>query len=179
MDLALRFSRAIDQLNTFFGWIADWLVLFSSLICAFNAMRRYAFAESSNAWLEIQWYMFAGIVLLGASYTLKTNNHVRVDIIYSIVKPRTRLWIDLFGLVFFLMPAMCALAYMSWPYFLQSYESGEISANASGLIRWPVKLILPLGFGLVALQGVSEIIKRIAALQGRYVVDTKYEKPLQ
>lgn len=87
MDLALRFSRAIDQLNTFFGWIADWLVLFSSLICAFNAMRRYAFAESSNAWLEIQWYMFAGIVLLGASYTLKTNNHVRVDIIYSIVKP--------------------------------------------------------------------------------------------
>jgi TRAP-type mannitol/chloroaromatic compound transport system permease small subunit len=119
------------------------------------------------------------MVLLGAAYTLKTNNHVRVDIIYSIVTPRTRLWIDLFGLVFFLMPAMLTLAWMSWPYFLQSWDAGEISANASGLIRWPVKLLLPVGFALVALQGLSEIIKRIAALQGRYVVETKYEKPLQ
>jgi TRAP-type mannitol/chloroaromatic compound transport system permease small subunit len=95
------------------------------------------------------------------------------------VTPRTRLWIDLFGLVFFLMPAMLTLAWMSWPYFLQSWDAGEISANASGLIRWPVKLLLPVGFALVALQGLSEIIKRIAALQGRYVVETKYEKPLQ
>jgi len=179
MDAALKLSRAIDLLNTFFARIADWLVLLASLICAVNAMRRYALSESSNAWLEIQWYMFAGMVLLGAAYTLKTNNHVRVDIIYSIVTPRNRLWIDLFGLVFFLMPAMLTLAWMSWPYFVQSWQAGEISANASGLIRWPVKLLLPVGFGLVALQGASEIIKRIAALNGRYVVETKYEKPLQ
>ena len=175
----LKLSRAIDAVNLVFGRIAEWLVLLAALISAGNATSRYLFSISSNAWLEIQWYMFGGMVLLGAAHTLKLNEHVRVDLIYMSVSRRTQLWIDFLGLICFLMPAMLVLAWISWPVFLDSFLQNEHSSNAGGLIRWPVKLLLPLGFALIALQGISEIIKRWAALRGDLKLDLRYEKPLQ
>ncbi len=162
----LAFSRLVDAISAAFGRIADWMVLASCAISAGNAAVRYGFSMSSNAWLEVQWYLFAGVVMLGASYTLERNEHVRVDLVYGSVGPRVRLWIDVFGLVFFLLPAMALLAWMTWPFFWDSWVRGEGSPNAGGLIRWPVKLVLPLGFLLVTLQGLSELVKRIAALAG-------------
>jgi TRAP-type mannitol/chloroaromatic compound transport system permease small subunit len=175
----LKLSEAIDWLNGKFGVIANWLVLIACLISAGNAASRYAFNASSNAWLEIQWYLFAGMVLLGAPYTLKMNEHVRVDLIYGMVSERARIWIDILGGFLFLLPICILLIYFTWPWFVESWHIHEISSNAGGLIRWPVKLLLPVGFLLMALQGVSEIIKRIAALE--HVVDMHfdYEKPLQ
>jgi TRAP-type mannitol/chloroaromatic compound transport system permease small subunit len=172
-------SRAIDRLNAEFGVIANWLVLLACLISAGNAGSRYLFSASSNAWLEIQWYMFAGMVLLGAPYTLKMNEHVRVDLVYGMVSERTRIWIDIVCGVLFLLPICVILTYFTWPWFVESWRIGEISSNAGGLVRWPVKLMLPIGFGLMALQGVSEIIKRIAALEHVIEADFTYEKPLQ
>ena len=179
MRALLKLSEAIDWLNGKFGIIANWLVLVACLISAGNAASRYAFNASSNAWLEIQWYLFAGMVLLGAPYTLKMNEHVRVDLIYGMVSERTRIWIDILGGLLFLLPICILLIYFTWPWFVESWHIHEISSNAGGLIRWPVKLLLPVGFLLMALQGVSEIIKRIAALE--HVVDMHfdYEKPLQ
>jgi TRAP-type mannitol/chloroaromatic compound transport system permease small subunit len=179
MTALLKLSRAIDAVNLVFGRIAEWLVLLAALISAGNATSRYLFSISSNAWLEIQWYMFGGMVLLGAAHTLKLNEHVRVDLVYMSVSRRTQLWIDFLGLIFFLMPAMTVLAWISWPVFVTSFHQGELSTNAGGLIRWPVKLLLPLGFSLIALQGISEIIKRWAALRGELELDLRYEKPLQ
>ena len=179
MKSLLRFSEAVDKLNRGFGEIANWLVLLACLISAGNATSRYLFSASSNAWLEIQWYMFSGMFLLGASYTLKVNEHVRVDLVYANVSDRTRLWIDLLGIIFFLLPATVILAYMTWPCFLDSFYRGETSANAGGLIRWPVKILLPIGFFLLTLQGLSELIKRVAALKGLLKLDTKYEAPQQ
>jgi TRAP-type mannitol/chloroaromatic compound transport system permease small subunit len=172
-------SRAIDRLNAEFGMIANWLVLFACLISAGNAASRYLFSASSNAWLEIQWYMFAGMVLLGAPYTLKMNEHVRVDLIYGMVSERTRIWIDIICGFLFLLPICVILTYFTWPWFVESWRIGEVSSNAGGLLRWPVKLMLPVGFFLMALQGISEIIKRIAALEHVIEADFKYEKPLQ
>jgi TRAP-type mannitol/chloroaromatic compound transport system permease small subunit len=175
----LRLSGAIDALNDKFGVVANWLVLLACLISAGNAVSRYLFAASSNGWLEVQWYMFAGIVLLGGPYTLKVNEHVRVDLVYGSVSERARLWIDLIGGILFLLPICVILVYFTWPWFVESYLTGEQSSNAGGLIRWPVKLILPLGFALMALQGVSELIKRVAAIMGQYELQYTYEKPLQ
>lgn len=172
-------SRGIDRLNAEFGMIANWLVLFACLISAGNAASRYLFSASSNAWLEIQWYMFAGMVLLGAPYTLKMNEHVRVDLIYGMVSERTRIWIDIICGFLFLLPICVILTYFTWPWFVESWKIGEVSSNAGGLLRWPVKLMLPVGFFLMALQGISEIIKRIAALEHVIEADFKYEKPLQ
>jgi TRAP-type mannitol/chloroaromatic compound transport system permease small subunit len=172
-------SRAIDRLNAEFGVIANWLVLLACLISAGNAGSRYLLSASSNAWLEIQWYMFAGMVLLGAPYALKMNEHVRVDLVYGMVSERTRIWIDIFGGFLFLLPICVILTYFTWPWFVESWTIGEVSSNAGGLVRWPVKLMLPVGFALMALQGVSEIIKRIAALEHVIEADFKYEKPLQ
>jgi TRAP-type mannitol/chloroaromatic compound transport system permease small subunit len=179
VKVLLMFSRAIDRLNAEFGVIANWLVLLACLISAGNAGSRYLFSASSNAWLEIQWYMFAGMVLLGAPYTLKMNEHVRVDLVYGMVSERTRIWIDIVCGVLFLLPICVILTYFTWPWFVESWRIGEISSNAGGLVRWPVKLMLPIGFGLMALQGVSEIIKRIAALEHVIEADFTYEKPLQ
>jgi TRAP-type mannitol/chloroaromatic compound transport system permease small subunit len=175
----LAYSRVIDWISTQLAVVANWLVLLAALISAGNAGSRYLFSESSNGWLEIQWYMFAGMVLLGAPYTLKMNEHVRVDLVYGMVSERTQIWIDIVGGVLFLLPICVILTYFTWPWFVESWGINEASSNAGGLIRWPVKLLLPVGFGLMALQGVSEIIKRIAALE--HVIDTefKYEKPLQ
>jgi len=179
MQALLAFSRAVDALNTRLGGVADALVLLSCMISAGNAFSRYAFSISSNAWLEIQWYMFAALVMLGASYTLKRNEHVRVDIVYAHVSTRAQIGIDIFGLVLFLLPATVILAYLSWPVFHNSWLLGEVSANAGGLLRWPVKVFLPLGFALITLQGLSELIKRIAMLTGHMQADLHYERPLQ
>lgn len=162
----LGFSRAVDAMNAFIGRIADWLVLSACLISAGNAVVRYGFSWSSNAWLEVQWYLFAGTVMLGAAYTLKRNEHVRVDLVYGSVGQRVRLWIDILGILLFLLPAMVLLAWMTWPFFVESWIRHEGSPNAGGLLRWPVKLLMPVGFALVTLQGLSELVKRIAALRG-------------
>jgi TRAP-type mannitol/chloroaromatic compound transport system permease small subunit len=175
----LAISRGIDWINTQFAVVANWLVLLAALISAGNAGSRYLFSESSNGWLEIQWYMFAGMVLLGAPYTLKMNEHVRVDLFYGIASERTRIWIDSVGGLLFLLPICVILTYFTWPWFVESWTLNEASSNAGGLVRWPVKLLLPVGFFLMAIQGVSEIIKRVAALEHVIDVDFKYEKPLQ
>jgi TRAP-type mannitol/chloroaromatic compound transport system permease small subunit len=175
----LKLSRAIDFINDRFGEVANWLVLLACLISAGNAMSRYAFSLSSNAWLEVQWYMFAGMVMLGAPHTLRLNEHVRVDLLFSSVSERTRIWIDILGIIFFLFPICIILMYFTWPWFVESWHIQEMSSNAGGLIRWPVKLVLPVGFALMALQGVSELIKRIEALIHHHRLQFEYEKPLQ
>ena len=179
MKLCLGLSRAIDAINERIGTVADWLVLLACLISAGNAFSRYAFGLSSNAWLEIQWYMFGAVVMLGASYTLKKNEHVRVDIVYANVSTRRQIGIDIFGFILFMLPATVIMTYLSWPIFHNSWAQGEISANAGGLIRWPVKILLPIGFFLLSLQGISELIKRIAMITGHMQADLHYERPLQ
>jgi TRAP-type mannitol/chloroaromatic compound transport system permease small subunit len=175
----LALSTAIDRLNEKVGNICNILVLGACLVSAGNAMIRYAFSYSSNGWLEAQWYMFAVIVMLGASYTFKRNEHVRVEILYLMLTERGQLWLDLIGTLLFLIPACLLLSYLSWPLFHNSYVIGENSGNAGGLIRWPIKVVLPAGFFMLALQGVSEVIKRIAALHGDLTIDAKYERPTQ
>jgi TRAP-type mannitol/chloroaromatic compound transport system permease small subunit len=175
----LAISRGIDAVNDRLGVLASWLVIAACLISAANAMSRYAFDLSSNAWLEIQWYLFAAIVMFGASYTLKVNEHVRVDIVYTHLSERGKLWLDMLGTAIFLVPSMLVIAWYSWPFFMQSWAINEMSGNAGGLLRWPVKFLVPLGFFLVALQGISEIIKRAASLLGTARYETHYERPLQ
>ena len=179
MDAALRLSAGIDRLSIWIGKASAFLVLFAVLISTGNALSRYLFSVSSNAWLEIQWYLFAGMFLLGAPYTLQQNEHVRVDLLYGSLSDRKQEWIDLLGGVCFLMPIALLIAWMAWPFFWGSFVGGEMSGNAGGLIRWPVKLLLPLGFSLLALQGVSEIIKNIAALRGHSELHKHYEKMAQ
>jgi TRAP-type mannitol/chloroaromatic compound transport system permease small subunit len=175
----LRISDAIDRLNERIGGVCNWLVLAACLVSAANAMIRYAFSYSSNGYLELQWYMFAILVMFGASYTFRRNEHVRVEILYVMLSERGQLWLDLIGTLFFLIPSCLLLSYLSWPFFADSYHTLEMSGNAGGLVRWPIKAVLPAGFALLALQGVSEIIKRIAALQGQVTIDAKYERPTQ
>jgi len=179
MKPLLALSAAIDALNERLSHIANWCVLLSVLISAGNALMRYGFNFSSNAWLEIQWYMFGAMFMLGAPYTLRRNEHVRVDVVYGSLAPRLKLWVDLLGGILFLLPPVIVIGWMSWPLFYESLVSGETSSNAGGLTRWPVKLFLPLGFGLLALQGVSEIIKRAAALAGHQGEIADYGKPAQ
>ncbi|BAT61089.1 tripartite ATP-independent periplasmic transporters, DctQ component [Variibacter gotjawalensis] len=179
MQTLLAFSRGIDWINEKFGVIANWLVLLACLISAGNAFSRYLFHASSNAWLEIQWYMFGGMVLLGAPYTMKLNEHVRVDLFYGNYSERTRHWVDIFGTLLFLLPICIILTIITWPWFVDSWRIGEASSNAGGLLRWPIKLLLPVGFCLMALQGISELIKRVGALTGDYKLVNQYEAPLQ
>jgi TRAP-type mannitol/chloroaromatic compound transport system permease small subunit len=175
----LAISEFIDWVNQKIGVACNLLVLLSCLVSAGNAMFRYAFSLSSNGWLEVQWYMFALMVMFGASYTLRRNEHVRVEIFYLYLSERGQLWLDLVGAILFLIPTCLMLAALSWPFFMQSFEVNEWSPNAGGLIRWPIKFVLPAGFALLALQGVSEIIKRVAALKGYVVIDARYERPTQ
>jgi len=179
MKLLLKLSGAIDLMNAKFGQLANWLVLFACVISAGNAMVRYSVSMSSNAWLEIQWYMFGGMVMLGAAHTLRMNEHVRVDVLYSRYGERLRLWLDLLGGLLFLLPMTISIGWLAWPMLANSYAIGEMSSNSGGLLRWPVKLMVPLGFLLLSLQGVSEVIKRAAALTGYLKLDASYEKPLQ
>ena len=175
----LRLSRWIDALNGGLGRIADWAVVLAVLISAGNAMIRYAFDMSSNAWLEIQWYLFTATVMLGASYTLRRNEHVRVDILYTMLSERGKLWLDLIGTVLFLLTTMSALAYLSWPRLAEAWRIQEMSSNAGGLLRWPVLALMTLGFVLITLQGISEIIKRALALHGDTRYTSHYERPVQ
>lgn len=198
---ALAVTRVIDEISRRVGIVAIYLVLASSLVSAFNALFRYStnglmwlegetrtglfgwmidtYRENSNTLSEAQWYMFAGMVMLGAAWTLKVNEHVRVDILYGWVSERKRTWIDLLGGIFFLLPMCLLMVWLTWPWFVDSWVSNEGSINSGGLVRWPAKLMLPLGFALVFLQGIAEIIKCIAALTGSYVREFAYEKPLQ
>jgi TRAP-type mannitol/chloroaromatic compound transport system permease small subunit len=175
----LAVSDAIDLINEKIGYVCNFLVLAACIVSAANAMIRYAFGYSSNGWLELQWYMFAILVMFGASYTFKRNEHVRVEIFYLFLTERGQLWLDLIGTLFFLIPSCLLLSYLSWPFFYQAYAVGEVSSNAGGLVRWPIKFVIPAGFVMLALQGVSEVIKRIAALQGQVTIDAKYERPTQ
>ncbi len=202
MQRWLTVTSMIDEISRFFALIAIYLTLFAALLSALNAFIRYGvggliwldrnyggggifagflgfYGRHSNAFLEGQWYMFAGMVMLGAAWTLKINEHVRVDLVYGSVSERTRTWIDLLGGLFFLLPICILMVYFTWPWFWQSWVTNEGSSNAGGLVRWPAKLMLPLGFALVGLQGISEIIKCVLALTTNYVREYAYEKPLQ
>jgi TRAP-type mannitol/chloroaromatic compound transport system permease small subunit len=199
----LSFSRRIDALNRYAGIVANWFVLLAALVCALDAFLSYAlrsllvigdkmgpsgavfnslfalYRDNSNTLRDLQLVMFAGMVMLGAAWTLKLNEHVRVDLFYTWVGDRTRIWIDLSGGLLFLMPFCLVMLYFSWPWFLESWNGDELAQNAGGLPRWPVKLFLPLGFALLLLQGLSEIIKCVAALTTDYRREHAYEKPVQ
>jgi TRAP-type mannitol/chloroaromatic compound transport system permease small subunit len=171
----LACARLIDALTERVGRLVIWLVLVATLISAGNALTRYALGESSNAWLEIQWYLFGAMFLLAAGYTLKHNGHVRIDIFYNRFGTRGQAWIDLLGGLLFLLPMAVLLTWLAWPMFLDALLTHEMSSDAGGLVRWPVKLLLPLGFFLLALQGVAEVIKRLGVLSGHLVLP--YEAP--
>ncbi len=166
MKVLLTISRAIDALNERIGRTVIWLVLVMALISAANAMVRYLFNRSSNAWLELQWYLFAAVFLLCAGYTLLHNEHIRIDVLSSRLSARTRLWIDILGTLLFLLPVSVFIVWLSWPVFMNAWISDEMSSNAGGLVRWPARLLVPAGFLLLSLQGISELIKRVAALMG-------------
>jgi TRAP-type mannitol/chloroaromatic compound transport system permease small subunit len=165
--ILLRISALIDALNDYVGRTIYWLILAMVLVSSGNATVRYIFDKSSNGWLELQWYLFSAVFLLGAGYTLRNNEHVRIDIINGRLLPRTRAWIDLLGGVFFLLPMALLIMWLSWPVFIESYMRHEFSSDAGGLLRWPARLLVPVGFFLLVLQGISEIIKRAAFLTGR------------
>jgi len=167
VGLLLRLSRVIDALNDTVGRLVYWAVLAAALVSAGNASMRYAFDLSSNGWLELQWYLFSAVFLLAAGYTLRHNEHVRIDVINARLSPRGRAWIDLVGGLFFLLPMAVLIMLLSWPVLVESFVRQEVSPDAGGLLRWPVKLLIPLGFLLLVVQGLSEIVKRVGFLLGR------------
>jgi len=167
MDALLKFSSLIDAMNERVGRCAAWLILLAVVICTINAIVRYAVNMSSNAWLEMQWYLNAAMFMLVAAYALKKNAHVRIDVIAGKLSPRTQAWIDIVGGLLFLLPVSLLIAWYSWPALVNSFDIGERSSDPGGLIRWPVRLVIPVAFLLLALQGISEVIKRCAFLQGR------------
>ena len=166
MGALMGFSNGVDRFNTWLSKYVIWLILAATLVSAINALVRKIFNTSSNAFLEIQWYFFAASFLLAASYTLLNNEHVKIDVIYSRFSKRTQTQIDVFGFAVFLLPLCTAILWFGIPFFWKGFATSEMSSNAGGLIRWPVYAMLPLGFGLLWLQGASELIKRIAFLQG-------------
>ena len=166
MHALLKISKAVDWLNSQIGKHLIWLILASTVISAVNAAVRKAFNVSSNAYLEVQWYLFAASFLLASAFTLLNGEHVKIDVIYSRWSKRVQTWIDVLGFTFFLLPFCAAVLWFSIPFFLQGYRSNEVSPSAGGLILWPVYAMMPLGFFLLMLQGISELIKRIAFLQG-------------
>jgi TRAP-type mannitol/chloroaromatic compound transport system permease small subunit len=180
MQILLAVSRAIDALNERIGQLVYWLVLVMVLVSAGNATSRYALSIASNAWLELQWYLFAAVFLLCSGYTLRHNEHIRIDVVAGRLSRRTQMWIDVFGTLFFLLPMSLYIMWLSWPIFMNAWNSNEVSGNAGGLIRWPVRFLVPAGFFLLSLQGVSELIKRIAYLRG-LIPDPleKHEVPLE
>ena len=167
MNLLLRISALIDAVNERVGRSVYWLVLVAVLVSAGNAIIRKLFNVSSNAWLVLQWYLFSAIFLLCAGYTLLRNGHVRIDVLAGRLSPKAQAWIDILGTLFFLLPMTLILTWLSWPYFLHAFRDNEISGSAGGLIFWPARLLMPVGFGLLALQGFSEMVKRIAFVAGK------------
>ncbi len=166
MAALLYLSRLIDRLNEFVGGAVKWLLLVAVIVCTVNALIRYLFDDSSNAWLELQWYLFAAVFLPGAGYTLLRNEHVRIDVITGRLTPQGRAKVEIFGTLVFLLPVTVLILYMSFPMVWGSFINSEMSSNAGGLIRWPAKVMIPIGFTLLSLQGLSEMIKRFAFLQG-------------
>jgi len=166
MKALLALSRLIDSINEYVGRTVYWLVLVAVLVSAANATSRYALDRASNAWLELQWYLFAAVFLLCSGYTLLHNEHIRIDVIAGRLSRRTQVWIDIFGTLFFLLPMATYILWLSWPIFMNAWNSNEVSASAGGLIRWPARAMVPAGFFLLSLQGASELIKRIAFLRG-------------
>lgn len=166
MNGLLKFSKGVDWLNTQVGKYVIWLILASTVISGVNAVVRKAFDMSSNAYLEVQWYLFAAAFLLAAGYTLLNGEHVKIDVISGKLSKRAQIWIDVFGFVVFLTPMCLAILWYGIPFFLKGLYSGEMSSNAGGLIRWPVYLMMPVGFALLLAQGLSELIKRVAFLKG-------------
>ncbi len=167
MSFFLAISRLIDWINERVGHGVSWALLLAVLICAGNASVRYALNMSSNAWLEIQWYLYGAVFFLGASYTLRRNEHVRIDVVAGRLSKRAQVWIDIFGFLFFLLPVTLLILYYAIPYATLSIDNQEYSSNSGGLIVWPAKLLIPVGFFLLALQGFSELIKRIGYLLGK------------
>ncbi|BAE51386.1 TRAP transporter small permease subunit [Paramagnetospirillum magneticum] len=166
MKPLLALSSLIDRINEWVGRSVYWLILLMVIVSSGNATIRYIFSNSSNAWLEVQWYLFAAVFLLCAGYTLLKNEHIRIDVIAGRLPRRTQIWIDILGTLVFLFPMALLILTLSWPMFMKSFTMMEMSSDAGGLIRWPVKLLLPVGFSLLMLQGVSELIKKIAILTG-------------
>ena len=166
MSFLLSLSKYIDALNERIGLSISWALLLAVLICSGNAIIRYTLNTSSNAWLEIQWYLFGAIFLLAGAYTLRRNEHVRIDVIVGRFSKRTQAWIDIFGFIFFLLPATLLILYFSVPFAMESVRNQEVSSNAGGLIVWPAKILIPIGFLLLTLQGISELIKRAGFLMG-------------
>lgn len=173
------YIRWMDAVSRYFGVMASWALLAACLISAGNASLRYAFNIGSNAWLEVQWYLFGMAVLGGAPMLLKLNEHVRVDVLYGGLKPRTKAWLDLVGLAFVLLPMCAIVAYLAWPFAVISYAQHEVSPSAGGLIRWPIRWAIPLGFCLLGMQGLAELFKRVGYLLGTFSLDLHYERPLQ
>lgn len=165
MNFLLSVSRTIDSVQARIGRALSWLILAAVLVSSINAIIRFALSRSSNAWLELQWYLFSAVFLLGAGYTLLRSEHIKIDIVNSHLPKSVRNVIELVGHVFFLAPFCLVLIWTSWPYFLRSFEGAEMSVNAGGLIVWPAKLLIPLGFAMLLIQGVSEFIKRIAVMR--------------
>lgn len=166
MQPLLALSRAIDRLTDIVGKSVMWLILVAVLVSAGNAVIRKTFNYSSNAWLELQWYLFGAVFMLAAAYTLKQNEHVRIDVFYGTRSRRTQHWIDLFGHVVFLLPFVVLMTWLLVPYFLQAYRSGEMSSNSGGLIIWPARALMLAGFVLLLLQALSEIVKKIGVIAG-------------
>lgn len=175
MHALLRLSRIIDDVNTRIGKAVAWLGLAAVIVCTGNAVARYALNTGSNAWLELQWYFNSAVFLLVASYALRRNEHVRIDVISGKLSPRAQAWIDIFGGLFMLLPTVVIIGWYSWPSLVNSFEIQEYSSDPGGLIRWPVRLLIPVAFGLLGLQGISEIIKRFAFLKG-LIPATEFEK---
>lgn len=167
MQALLTISRLIDAINERIGRLMMWFILAATLISAVNAIIRKVFGTSSNAWLEVQWYLFAAVFLLGGGYAFLRNAHVRIDFLSSKFSARTRNWVDIVGVIVFLAPLCLLMIHEGWPVFARAWVSGEMSSNAGGLIRWPVYLLIPVGFAILLLQGASEIIKRAAFLTGQ------------
>ena len=167
MSFLLSLSRRIDALNEKIAHGVSWALLLAVIICTGNALIRYALNTSSNAWLEIQWYLFAAIFLLATSNTLRRDEHIRIDVFSSKLSKRAQVWIDIFGFAVFLLPISLIILYYAIPYVLQSMQVSEMSSNAGGLIVWPAKILIPIGFTLLTLQGLSELIKRIGYLMGK------------
>ena len=167
MNFLLSISRAIDSTQERFGKALSWLILAAVLVSSINAIIRFTFNISSNAWLELQWYLFSAVFLLGAGYTFLQNAHVRIDVLAGKLSMRTRMYIDIAGIIVFLLPLCWFMIQFAWPVVVGAYVSGEMSSNAGGLIRWPVYALVPIGFALLGLQAISELIKRFAFLQGK------------
>lgn len=166
MQALLAISRGIDRVNAFIGKGVIWLILLAVLVSAANAISRKLFDLSSNAWLELQWYLFGGAFMGAAAYTLQQNEHIRIDVLYAARSRKTQHWIDLLGHIFFLLPFTVLMAWLLWPYTIQAYVGGQVSSNAGGLIIWPARAILLAGFIMLAFQAIAEIIKKIAVMRG-------------